>query len=384
MKKITILTIIIITILSLCFNAYALDDMTPSSKSSILIDGISGTVLYDKNSDEKLPPASITKVMTMLLAIEALEEGIINYNDQVRISEYASSMGGSQLFLEPNEIRTVEELLIGIAVSSANDAAVAIGEHIGGTNESFIQLMNDRAKELGLTNTQFKNATGLPAEGHYSTARDIAILSKELMSHKGISDLLSIWMTTLNVGLENNNPIEISNTNRLIRFYDGANGVKTGFTNEAMFCVSASAVRENFHLISVVLGAPTSNERFNDAKSLLDYGFTMYKSVDIASINEEIISKKIDKAGADNLLIGHVNNDLNIIVKRGEENKVVKKVILFEDLKLPIKKDQIIGKINVKTLEDETLLEENIYAKSEVKSLKFYNMLYNILYTFYN
>src|SRR5699024_10247519 len=225
-----------------------------TAQSSVLIDASTGEILFENNKDEKLPPASITKVMTMLLTMEAINEGKITLEDQVTISEHASQMGGTQLYLEPGELRTVEELLMGVSVESANDASVALGEHIGGTHEAFVKLMNDRAKELGMENSQFRNTNGLPEEGHYSTAYDIALMSRELVKYPKVHQYLTIWMTDVTVGKNNDQVRTLANTNKLLRTYDGLDGIKTGYTSEAKHCLSATAKKGNLRLISVVLG----------------------------------------------------------------------------------------------------------------------------------
>ncbi|MGM9534025.1 MAG: D-alanyl-D-alanine carboxypeptidase family protein, partial [Intestinibacter sp.] len=223
------------------------------SKSAVLMDVSSGQVLYEKNCHEKLPPASVTKVMTMLLICEALESGKIKINDEVTISENAASMGGSQIFLEPGEVQTVDTLLKGIAVASANDACVAMAEYIGGSVEEFVDMMNKKAKELKMNDTNFVNTNGLPVENHYTSAYDIGIMSRELLKHELIEKYLTTWMDNVVVG-KKKATIGLANTNKLIKHYNGATGVKTGFTGEAKFCVSASAKRGKTHLIAVILG----------------------------------------------------------------------------------------------------------------------------------
>lgn len=242
-------------------------------KAAFLTEEKTGRILYGKNADEKLPMASITKVMTMLLVIEALEEGKITINDTVPVSAHAFSMGGSQIWLEPGEIFTVDEMMKAVAVSSANDAAVALAEYVGGSEEAFCDMMNRRAGELGMTNTHFVNACGLDAEGHYSTARDIAVMAKELMKHNMIYDYTTIWMDYLRGGRT-----QLVNTNKLLRSYNGITGLKTGTTSRAGVCICATARRENMSLIAVVLGADSSRERFSAARKLLDFGFANFET----------------------------------------------------------------------------------------------------------
>ena len=260
------------------------------SKSAVLMDASTGKILYEKNSHEKLPPASVTKVMTMLLICEALESGKIKEDDDVQISETAASMGGSQIFLEPGEIQKVDTLLKSIAVASANDACVAMAEYVGGSVEEFVVLMNKRAKELGMNDTNFVNTNGLPVDNHYTSAYDIALMSKELLRHKKISKYLTTWMDEVVVG-KKQAKIGISNTNKLVKHYTGATGVKTGFTQQAKYCLSASALRNNTHLIAVTLCAETSPIRFKDATSLLNYGFANYETVKICKKHIDYILK---------------------------------------------------------------------------------------------
>lgn len=243
------------------------------AKAALLMDENTGQILYSKNGDEKVPIASITKVMTLLLVFQALDSGKINYTDTVPISPHAFSMGGSQIWLEPGEIFTVDELIKAIAISSANDAAVAMAEFVGGSESVFCDMMNRKAKELGMVNTNFVNACGLDAENHYSTAHDVAIMSKALMQHPKIFDYTTIWMEYLRGG-----ETQLVNTNKLLHSYTGTTGLKTGTTSGAGVCISATAKRQNMSLIAVVLGSPSSEERFVAAKKLLDFGFSNFES----------------------------------------------------------------------------------------------------------
>ena len=263
-------------------------DLGLNAKSAILMEEATGNILYESNPDERLPIASVTKVMTMLLIMEAVDSGKISLDDMVTVSENAMSYGGSTMFLETGEQLTVNDMLKGIAVASANDGCVAMAEHLAGSESAFVDMMNEKAKELGMENTHFMNTNGLDEDDHYSSARDVAIMSRELMKHETIFNYTSIWMDTLRGG-----KFQLANTNKLIRFYDGANGLKTGSTSKALCCLSAAAKRNDMQLIAVVLGAPTSAERFASAKSLLDYGFANYAvNTQITAGDEEI---KIDE-----------------------------------------------------------------------------------------
>ncbi|AFS78417.1 D-alanyl-D-alanine carboxypeptidase DacF [Gottschalkia acidurici 9a] len=285
------------------------------AKSGILIDSSSGDIIYEKNIHEKLPPASITKIMVMLLAMEDLESKKITLEDKVVVSQNAAKMGGSQVYLEEGEVQTVQDLLKAIALRSANDASTALGEHLSGSLDLFIDRMNKRAKELGMKNTHFKNTTGLPDEEHYSTAYDVSVMSRELLKHPKINDWLSLWMGEIKVGKKKDVTQNLVNTNNLIKFYQGANGIKTGFTNDAGFCLSASAKRGNLSLISVILGCNTAQVRFNETKKLLDYGFAMYDSVTVNKKGDLI--KKLPVAKGNIKETSIVTQDsLNILIKK--------------------------------------------------------------------
>ena len=309
-----------------------------TAPSALLMEAASGQVLYELNADEKLPIASVTKTMTMLLIMEALDFGKIKLEDKVTTSDYAASMGGSQVFLEVGEEMSVQDMLKAIAVASGNDAAVAMAEFIAGTEPAFVEMMNKRAAELGCKNTHFINCNGLNETAeHYSTARDVAIISKELLKHHKILDYTTIWMDTLRGG-----EFGLSNTNKLIRFYKGANGLKTGSTSLAKYCLSATAKRDEMQLIAVVLAAPSSAERFASASKLLDYGFANYSVVNAA--------EKIGKFEPKPVIGGKIENvtpqadpNVSFIVKKGNQDKVDVATVLDEPLKAPLAKGQKIG-----------------------------------------
>ena len=316
-----------------------------SSKSAILMDVGSGQILFEKNPHEKLPPASVTKVMTMLLIVEALDNEKIKLDDEVQISERASQMGGSQIFLEQGEMQKVDDLLKGIAVASANDACVAMAEFVAGSEEEFVAMMNNKAKELGMKDTHFANTNGLPVENHYTSAHDIAIMSKELLKHDKITKYLTTWMDKIEVGKKRKS-IGLANTNKMIKHYQGATGVKTGFTQQAKYCLSASAKRGETHLIAATLGAPTTQERFKDASSLLSYGFANYESVKLCSKGDKIAMLTLDKA-QDNKVNLIAKQDLSVLIKKGESKDFTKKIDVVKDLKLPIKKGSELGSISI-------------------------------------
>ena len=345
LSSIILAMILMITTSSLSFADKENSNINLSSKSAILMDVGSGKVLYEKNSHEKLPPASVTKVMTMLLICEALETGKIKIDDEVQISEVASSMGGSQIFLEPGETQKVDTLLKGIAVASANDACVAMAEYIGGSVESFVDMMNAKAKELNMNDTHFANTNGLPIDNHYTSAYDIALMSRELLKHEEISKYLTTWMDSVVVG-KKQATIGIANTNKLIKHYNGATGVKTGFTQEAKYCLSASAKRGDTHLVAATLGAETSPQRFNDASTLLNYGFANYESVKLCSRDDKISTLALEKAEDEKISLV-AKEDLTVLVKKGDSKEFTKKIKVYEDTKLPIKKGSVLGEVEV-------------------------------------
>ncbi len=333
-----------------------------TAKSSILMEATSGKVLYENNADEQLPIASVTKVMTMLLIIEAIDSGSINYSDMVTCSEYAASMGGSQVYLEPGEQMSVDDMLKAIAVASGNDAAVAMAEHVSGSETDFVAKMNNRAKELGMKNTHFVNVNGLDTEGHYSSARDVAIASAELMKHQDIAKYLTIWMDTLRDG-----EFGLNNTNKLIRYYEGANGIKTGSTSEALYCLSAAAKRNDMQLIAVVLGAPTTKDRFNSASKLLDYGFAGW-AVKRADKEENLPNHIGVVKGARQTVDVATKGDFNALIEKSNLNLVEKQIILPKKVNAPVKKGQLIGHIEY-TLNGNTVGKVDIVTVKEVKKM---------------
>lgn len=308
--------------------------------SALLMDYSSGEIIYEKNADEKLPLASVTKIMTMLLAMEEIEKGNMKYDDLITASAHAKSYGGSTIFLEEGEQMTVSDILKGIAVASGNDAAVAMGEHISGTEQLFVELMNLRAQELGMKNTHFVNCNGLDSEGHYSTARDIAIMSRELMKHEDIFKYTSIWMDSLR-----NGAFTLSNTNKLVRFYDGCTGLKTGSTSKAKFCISATAKRNNMHLISVIMASETSKERQADASNLLNYGFSTYEVDNVISKNKEICKLPVEKSTIDSVTIVS-ENDYSYLHKKSEDIKI-ETTQNIKKIKAPVKKGDKAGTLSV-------------------------------------
>lgn len=310
------------------------------SQAVLLIDYDTGTIIYDKNSDEKLPIASITKVMTTLLALEAIEEGIIGIDDEVSVSDYAASMGGSQVFLSPGEKLPVSAILKAIIVASGNDASVAIAEKISGTVETFVEKMNEKAKELGMENTMFSDCTGLSDEGNYSTAYDVSVMSRELLKYPLFFKWSTIWLENLT---ESENNTILTNTNRLVRFYDGCDGIKTGSTQKAKSCLTASAKRGNLRLIAVVLAAPTSQIRFSEASKLMDYGFANYEAVPLIKKDAVIEKNIVVTGGKGSEIKGIASTDFSILQKKGQQEEYDVKSIIDQPIKAPIKKGDKIG-----------------------------------------
>ena len=331
------------------------------AKSALLIEPMSGKILYEKNIDEKFAPASVTKIMTMLITMEAIDSGKINLSDKVTCSENAKNMGGSTMLLDTGEVRTVEELLKGIAIASGNDAALAMAEYLGGTEADFVAIMNQRAKELGMTNTTFKNCNGLPCEGHLSTARDIATMSLELLKHKKILEYSSIYMETISEGRKT--PIELVNHNKLVRFFDGCDGIKTGYTSEAKYCISATAQRNGVRMLAVIMGAPSYKVRNRDAGILMNFGFSKYESKKLISKDEEIEEVAMGE-NTDRTFIAKAKEDLNVIIPKGNKAELTKKIVI-ESLKDEYKQNEIVGKCEV-YLDKEKVGEVEVYSDRDI------------------
>lgn len=335
-------------------------DLGLNAKSAILMEKSTGNILYESNPDERLPIASVTKVMTMLLIMEAVDSGKISLDDMVTVSENAMSYGGSTMFLETGEQLTVNDMLKGIAVASANDGCVAMAEHLAGSESAFVDMMNEKAKELGMENTHFMNTNGLDEDDHYSSARDVAIMSRELMKHETIFNYTSIWMDTLRGG-----KFQLANTNKLIRFYDGANGLKTGSTSKALCCLSAAAKRNDMQLIAVVLGAPTSAERFASAKSLLDYGFANYEVNTQITAGDEVQKIAVEK-GVDKEVGVVAGDSCSTLVKKGQEDNITKEIKIDETITAPIEAGQKIGTMTI-SRDGEVIADIDLNASSAVE-----------------
>ncbi|MCY9694096.1 D-alanyl-D-alanine carboxypeptidase [Paenibacillus alginolyticus] len=320
-------------------------DLTPNALSAVLMDADTGTVIAEKNKDAKLPPASITKIMTMLLIMEALDKGNIKMDEKVKVSEYAASMGGSQIFLEPGEEMTVEEMLKGIAMASGNDASVAMAEKIAGSEENFVQMMNDRAQQLGMKNTHFSNCNGLPVANHYTSANDIAVMSRELLKHEGITKFTGAYQDYLRK--ETANPFWLVNTNKLVRFYSGADGLKTGYTSEAKFCLSATAKRENLRVVAVVLGEPNTKTRNAEVTKLFDYAFAQFTNYPLFKSGDSLGNFTVNKGQVSTVPLVAKQN-YSILMKKGTVTGEIRHELKLDpNLRAPIVMGQPIGKIIV-------------------------------------
>jgi serine-type D-Ala-D-Ala carboxypeptidase (penicillin-binding protein 5/6) len=338
-------------------------DLAPEAVSAILLDAGTGKVLYEKNSHQPLPPASITKVMTMLLVMEAIDQGKISWSDPVRVSEHAASMGGSQIFLEPGEQMTVHDLFKAMAISSANDAAVALAEYLGGTEERFVKMMNDKAKELGLKNTHFENCNGLPASGHYSSAYDIAVMSRELLSYPKVTNYTGLYEDYLRKNSKK--PFWLVNTNKLVRFYPGMDGLKTGYTSEAKYCLTATAKRNNLRFIAVVMGEPDVKKRNQEVSSMMDHAFNHYTSQRIYNKGDLIAEKRIDKGNPDKIRI-EAKQPIDMLIKKGESIRDYQKKWVWEDLKAPVKKGDRLGKLQI-VKDGQVVAEWNLISSMEIQ-----------------
>lgn len=344
------------------------------ARSAILMEASTGTVLFEKNADEALPPASVTKVMTMLLVLEAIDAGQIKKEDTVRISDYASSMGGSQVYLKAGEEMSVNDLLKSVIVASANDAAVALAEHVCGSEQAFVARMNERAAELGMVNTVFKNTNGLDDEdtGHLTSARDIALMSREVLTHRDVFDYTTIWMDSIRDGA-----FGLTNTNRLVRFYRGCTGLKTGSTSKAGFCISATAERDGMHLICVIMGSPTKDARNALAASLLDYGFSGWCVVTCPETHCDPIPVL---GGTVNILYASAPSFTSLL-RRADKEKITTEFLCPESLKAPIAKGDIIGQITHR-VGDTVLGTTSVIADEDVPRIGYPELFARMLSVF--
>lgn len=373
MKKIIAVILILVILLSaLGIHTFAADfSEEVNAKSAVLMDANTGKILFEYNADDALPPASVTKVMTLLLVFEALDNGVIKLSDMVSTSEHAASMGGSQIYLEPGEQMSVDELIKSVVVSSANDAAASLAEYVSGSESAFVAAMNKRAKELGMNNTNFENTNGLDdtSENHVTSARDIAIMSRELMKHEKIFDYTTIWMDTVR-----NGTFGLSNTNRLLRTYKGCTGLKTGSTAKAKFCISATAKRDGLSLIAVIMGSPTRDERNALAAKLLDFGFANYAIY--SDTDGAVDNIKVTGGIKNDIALKH--NDFSSLIEKSALSKIEAVTDIPESVPAPIKTGDKIGTITYKN--GETVIgTTDIVAAEDVDKISFFTLLPRIL-----
>lgn len=370
--RITNILVALIVIFMLSLPLYAAEfGGVLDCKSAVLMEASTGKVLYEKNANEALPPASVTKIMTLLIVMEAIDNGKIKLSDMVSVSEHAASMGGSQVYLKVGEEMSVEEMIKSIVIASANDCAVALAEFVCGSEAAFVAAMNTRAKELGMANTNFENTNGLDdtASNHVISAMDIAIMSRELIKHELILKYSSTWMDTIRDGT-----FGLTNTNRLVRFYSGANGLKTGSTSKAHFCISATAKRDNMQLIAVIMAAPTRDIRNNAAKQLLDFGFSNFGIYSIPK--GETIYVEV-KGGTKNQCFFEYN-EVNTVIEKEKLSGIEIKKELPETISCPIKKGSAYGRI-VALYNGKELCSTDIYSTEDIPAIGYFNILCRVL-----
>ncbi|GAQ17507.1 D-alanyl-D-alanine carboxypeptidase DacF precursor [Oceanobacillus picturae] len=380
MKKIVLLSIMLLCVFAMTLPVAAEEKSSDNSKanlakgadSAILLERDTGKLLFDKNAHEKLPPASMTKIMTLLLIMEQLEKGSLKLDETVRVSERAASMGGSQIFLEAGEEMTVNDLLKGIAIASGNDASVAMAERVAGSEEEFVSLMNKKVKELKLKDTKFQNTTGLPADDHYSTAYDMAIIAKELLKYESITNYTSVYEDYLRKGQENE--FWLVNTNKLVRFYPGVDGLKTGFTNEAKYCLTATAEKDGMRVIAVVMGAKTTKERNASVSEMLDYAFNKFQTNKLFKKGDVITTLRLTKAEKKQNDVVASESISTLHAKGDSVDSITTEVKMKQDLVLPIKKGDHVGTLIVKD-GDKVLSESQLTVKDTIEKASYYTLM---------
>ena len=370
-----ILLIVLLTILS--FDVLKADNLSGidiKSESGIIMEASTGKILFDKNMDEQKSPASMTKIMTMLLTVEAIESGKISLDDEVNISANASKMGGSQVYLEENSTATVEMLLKSIAIGSANDASVAVAEKIGGTESNFVNMMNKRAKELGAVNTTFKNPHGLDEEGHLTTAHDLALIARELIKHKEILKLTSTYETTITH--KNGKSLWLVNTNKLIKFYNGLDGLKTGFTDNAGYCLTGTMLRNDMRLITVTMKAPTKEDRNTDTINLMEYAYSMYYKSTLIKKDKKIGDIFIDNAKKRKVSY-YLKEDASVILDKDVRNIKYNYSVKLNNVKAPLKKNDVVGTLTLHLNNQD--INYNLIVKENIKKSNYFVRLNNYL-----
>ncbi|WP_042350124.1 D-alanyl-D-alanine carboxypeptidase family protein [Bacillus massiliigorillae] len=374
MKQLLIISIITMVLGAFAMPTFAAEknvELANEAKSAILIERDTGAILYAKNENKRLSPASMTKVMTMLLIMEAIDKGELSMNEKIRTSEYAASMGGSQIFLEPGEEMTTNQMLQGIAIGSGNDASVAMAERIAGSEEGFVKMMNAKAKALGLKDTLFQNATGLPAENHYSTAHDMAIMGKELLKYSAITKYTGTYEAYLRENTDKK--FWLVNTNRLVKFYPGVDGLKTGFTNEAKYCLTATAKKGNMRVIAVVFGAENPKARNAQVTKMLDYAFSQYTTHPVYKKNVELKQVMVSK-GTKKTVSAVTSEPISLLTKKGENTKNYDvKVTSEKKIAAPVKKGDKIGTLKI-TKNGKTIVTSPIVAKETVEKANWWQL----------
>lgn len=379
MKKFFIFLLSITILSGLFFNlkqVKAEEDLSLNATSAVLIEPISKRVIYSKNPDKKLYPASMTKMMGLYIVLECIEEGKISFEDEVVCSSYASSMGGTQIFLEENEKMSVEDLFKAVCINSANDAIVALGEYVASSNDNFVKMMNDKAKKFGMKNTHFNNATGFDDEDHYTTAYDMALLGANLVSF-GNKILKYTSMQEGYVREDSSSPFWLVNTNKLLKYYDGLDGLKTGFTQKAGYNLTATAERNGVRLVSTVMNLDTIAHRSQDTIRLLDYGFSKLKAVSLFNKDEIVSSFEIDKS-LDKYLNVVTNNDIKVIIDKNEKEEDIVINAVLEKENAPYVEGELVGYLEVKTPSG-SVFKYNLYASNEVSEITFLTYLLNII-----
>ena len=370
MKKVLLLLIILFSTIKV----YALE-LTPNAKSSILIEPETKTIIYEKNANEKVAMASLTKMMGLIIIFEKLDNGEIKYTDKVIASSNASGMGGSQIWLETGEEMSVDELLKGVIMASGNDAIVALAEYVAGDEETFVKMMNEKAKTLGLKNTNFVNVTGLDEEGHFSTAYDLSLIATELMTHSDVFKYTTVYEDYLRKNTDNK--FWLVNTNKLIKTYKGADGLKTGMTDNAGYCMAVTAKRDNMRLLSIVLGEKEGKVRNKETEELLDYGFNQYEMIKIKEKGEILKEINIDKANPNKVTVT-LDKDILVLQKRNNPKKEYTSEIKIDNLKLPLKKGDVIGKLLVKDGTN-TIKQVNLVSNEDIKKENFFKLWLNVI-----
>ena len=379
MKKIIIIIIIFLFIPNIVFAQTDNVALAVNARNAILIEVSTGKILFEKNKDEQVSIASLTKMMSQILILEAVENGIISWDEKVTTSSNAAGFGGTQIYLEPGEIMTVKDLMKGISIASANDATVALAERIAGTEEKFVEKMNEKAKELKLKNTNFTNCTGLDQEGNYSSAYDLSIIARELLKHDEILEFTSIYEDYLRQ--DTSNKFWLVNTNKLVRLYEGTDGLKTGFTNKAKYCMAVTTKRKDMRLLAIVLGEEVSKVRNKETQELLEYGFNNYEIKTIRKENEKVDEININKGNIDKIEVV-LKDNVVVLKKKSDNDKKYTEKIILNDIKLPIKKNDKVGVLELysdnKKIASYDLISNNNVKKKSIISIYLDN-LKNIL-----